>query len=428
VLDVVALRREFHKYPERSWHEIRTSARIAEVLAGLGYKPLVGLDAVDPSVLTPSIALSEGERKAACVRAVRDGAKEEWVRRTNGYPGVVIEMDTERTGPTVAFRFDIDALPYAENQETAHPAVAEGYVSHIDAVHACGHDGHTAIGLLLAALLQQHKNNLCGRVRLLFQPAEESYGGAESMVARGHLDDVDHFIAQHIAISGDNRPLTSHMLACGCDDFMSYTQLNVAFHGEAAHPCGASQKGKNAILAACSAVMGIHSIAPHEDGLFRVNVGLISGGVVVNTIAPEAKISLEYRGASDDIDAYARRRVREILAGAAAMYGCELEIEDLGSTCTAQSDHSLMDVLAKAAEETPWFNGRVFSYGNVGGSDDATVMMRHVQKRGGDALYFGLGSDTAAALHNEAFDFDESCMAASAKLCLRTLEKLCAKD
>lgn len=428
MLDGIALRREFHRYAEQSWHEIRTSARIAELLAELGYEPKVGPEAVDTSVAKACVAGTDETRREDCARAVREGAKLEWVERTCGYPGVVAELNTGLKGPVTALRFDIDALPYAENQDPAHPAVKEEYVSTRDAVHACGHDGHAAIGLLLAERLKQNQHELTGIVRLLFQPAEENFGGAESMVAKGYLDDVNHFIAQHIAISGNGKPLPSHTLACGCDDFMSYTRLDVTFHGEAAHPCGASQKGRNAILAASAAALGIHSIAPHEDGLMRVNVGLISGGVAVNTIAPEARICLEYRGVTDDIDAYADRRVHEVLAGAAMMFDCTAEVLNYGSTSVAKSDRSLMDVVAAAAGYVPWFSGKIFYLGNVGGSDDATVMMRRVQQHGGDATYFGLGADTAAALHNESFDFCEDCLEASADLVLNIVKKLCTES
>lgn len=424
-MNIIQFRRELHKYAEPSWHEVRTSARLAEELAKLGYEPKLGLQAVDTEVMSEITRIPQEAREADMARAVAQGADPAWVARTGGVPGVVAELNTGRPGPVIALRFDIDALPYRESAAADYPPVREGYASVNDAVHACGHDGHTAIGMGLAAQLMECHDELCGKIRLLFQPSEEAPFGADSMVARGLLDDVDYFIAQHIAISGENKPLPSGSFACGCDDFMSYTRLDVHFIGRAAHPCGASQEGRNAILAACAATLGIHSIAPHEDGLFRVNVGMISGGVVINTIAPNATISLEYRGQTDSIDEYARRRVMEVLEGAAKMYGCTLQIDDLGWTCTAKSDRGLMNVLREAAEETPWFTGRIFELANVGGSDDATVMMRRVQAHGGQATYFGLGADTTDALHNEAFDFDEGCMAASVEVCMRAVRKLC---
>lgn len=419
----VTFRRELHKYAEKSWHEVRTSARVAEELAKMGYAPLVGEEAVDYSILPEIVRPSEEERSADIERALAQGAPKEWVEKAKGVPGVVAVLDTGKEGPTFAFRADIDALPYSEVTEPDDRAETEGYRSVNDAVHACGHDGHTSIVLALADRLMAQKDELCGKVKFLFQPAEEFYFGAESIAAKGHLDDVDILVTMHIALSGDNKPLPTGTLATGCDDFLSYRQLDVEFIGRAAHPCGAAQEGRNAILAACAATMGIHSIAPHEDGLFRVNVGFISGGVAVNTIAPSAKISLEYRGETESIEEYAAERVESMIKHAAGMYGCDYVITDYGTTATAKSDRALMGMIREAAEENGLFTKHIFELGNVGGSDDATVMMRRVQSHGGIATYIGIGSDITYPLHNERFDFDESCMEETLRLCEAVVKK-----
>lgn len=413
----IDFRRELHKYAEESWHEIRTSARIAEELSEMGYEPAVGEEAVFSGVISPAIMVSDEERAADMHRAIAQGAPEYWVNKAKGVPGVVAVLDTGKPGPVVAFRADIDALPYPEKTEPEDVAEKFNYKSVNDAVHACGHDGHAAIILLLAKRVMEKKELFRGKIKFLFQPAEESYFGAESMVARGHLDDVDIFIALHIAISGDNKPLPSGTLALGCDDFLSYRRLDIKFMGKSAHPCGAAQEGKNAILAACAATLGLHSIAPHEDGLFRVNVGLITGGVAINTIAPEATIALEYRGETEAIEEYGAKRVEEVVKGAAAMYGCTLDITDYGNTAAAKSDRLLMQFIGEIAREKQLFTEKIFDIGNVGGSDDATVMMRKVQSRGGYATYMGIGADITNPLHNEAFDFDESCIEEAADLC-----------
>ena len=88
-----------------------------------------------------------------------------------------------------------------------------------------------------------------------------------SIVDKGHLDDVINFISVHVALTADGYPLPSNTICCGCKDFVSDCQLDVTFNGRAAHPCGASQEGKNALLAACTAALNIHTIAPHEAGL-----------------------------------------------------------------------------------------------------------------------------------------------------------------
>lgn len=423
----IDFRRELHQYAEQSWHEVRTSARIAEELSKMGYEPLVGDDAVCPDIISSMVRPTEEERKSDMLRAVDQGADADWVKKTGGIPGVVAVLDTGKPGPVVAFRADIDALPYCEKTETGDAAEKYGYKSVNEAVHACGHDGHTAIVLGLADRLISERESLKGKIKFLFQPAEEAYFGAESIVEKGHLDDVDVLVTMHIALSGDNKPLPSGTLALGCDDFLSYRRMDVEFIGRAAHPCGAAQEGRNAILAACAATLGIHSIAPHEDGLFRVNVGLISGGIAINTIAPDATICLEYRGETEAIETYAAQRVDNILKGTAEMYGCQLKITDYGSTVTAKSDRSLMELIRETAVEEGLFTEKIFEIGNVGGSDDATVMMRRVQSHGGVATYMGIGADTTHPLHNEAFDFDEASLEEAILLCeniTRKAEKL----
>lgn len=290
-------RREFHKYPENGWHEFRTSARVAEILTGMGYEVAMGPDVIEPASVGEPERLTQEQVKAEMERAVAQGANPDFVARTNGWPGVMAVLDTGRPGPVSAMRFEIDCLPYDEPQKAGYRPFDEGYLScNPQSVHACGHDGHTAIGLGIAGELQKRKEHLCGKIKLFFQPAEETFYGAQSIVDKGHLDDVMNFIAVHIALSAENKPLPSHTVACGCRDFLSDRQLDVYLEGRAAHPCGASQEGRNALLAACSAALNIHSIAPHEAGLCRVNVGEIHAGVCANTIAPNAMMRIEYRG------------------------------------------------------------------------------------------------------------------------------------
>ncbi|MDF2677564.1 MAG: amidohydrolase, partial [Bacillota bacterium] len=122
--------------------------------------------------------------------AVEQGANLNWVLKTEGYTGVVAEFDSGKKGPVIGFRFDIDALPYEEPKEIGFKPFDEGYISHNSKkVHACAHDGHTAIGLGLAEEIIKNKNNIKGKIKFFFQPAEETFSGAESIVAKGHLDE-----------------------------------------------------------------------------------------------------------------------------------------------------------------------------------------------------------------------------------------------
>lgn len=125
----VEYRREFHKYAENGWREIRTSARIAEILTGLGYTCLMGPEVVDENAIVHLIRPSDEEKAAEMERAIAQGADPEFVARTKGISGVIAEYDTGRKGPVTAFRFDIDCLPYDEPQTAGFRPFDEGYAS-----------------------------------------------------------------------------------------------------------------------------------------------------------------------------------------------------------------------------------------------------------------------------------------------------------
>ena len=434
MIDTIALRREFHKYPEAGWTEVRTSARILEILESLGVPEILcGREvlALDLLATGPGIDLSEPTRRANMDRALAEGAGAAYVERTEGYPGVIGIIDTGRPGPTYAFRFDIDCLEFDEydgtgrspaDEEYYRPS-AEGYRSeHAGRAHACGHDGHTAIGLLLASMIMESLSDYKGTIKLIFQPAEENYLGAASIVAKGHLDDVDQVMVVHLALSAENEPLGSHALCCGVKDFMACRQLDVTYHGTAAHPCGAAQEGKNALLACCSAALNLHAIAMHEKGLGRVNVGVIRGGTVTNVICPECMICLEYRGQYREISEYLGRRVFDILDGAARQYDMDYTYVDYGEIPAGVCSDELMDRVQEEAAQIPWFE-KVYYEGNVGGSDDAAVMINYVQDRGGLGTYIGIGTETTGPVHNPKFDFDEECLPAAAELLARMLRR-----
>ena len=417
-------RREFHRYPENGWREIRTSARIAQILTEMVYTCLMGPDVVCVDSIIALVRPDEAEMEAVKKRAVEQGADPQFVERTRGIPGVIAELDTGKEGPVTAFRFDIDCLPYDEPQKEGYRPFDEGYIScNPHSVHACGHDAHTAMGLGIAEGILKKKERFRGKIRLIFQPAEETFCGALSIVEKGHLDDVDNFLAMHVALSAENRPLPSHTIACGCKDFLSDRQLDITFHGRAAHPCGASQEGKNALLAACSAALNLHAIAPHEQGLTRVNVGELHAGIAPNTIAPNAFMVVEYRGETPDICAYLEKRVFDILDGAAKSYDMEYTYDDYGEVPAGKSDDAMMEVVRRAAVKVPWFE-KIYFEGNVGGTDDAAVMMTRVQKNGGKGAYIGIGTNTTQPVHNAEFDLDEDCIDAAIDLCLNALEEL----
>ena len=195
-------RRDFHRYPEMAWYEMRTSAIIAGILTGLGYEVLTGRQVCleGARVGLPT----EEQLREHAQRALEQGAPAEFLTEDmkEGYTGVIGILRCGE-GPVVGLRFDIDALGLMEDETLKHRPYAEGFYSRNSGwMHGCGHDGHAAIGLGTAEVLMKIRDELHGTVKLIFQPGEEGAKGARAIVAHGHLDDVDYFVGTHVAPSG----------------------------------------------------------------------------------------------------------------------------------------------------------------------------------------------------------------------------------
>ena len=195
--EMVTFRRSFHSHPETGWTEFRTTSIIVNRLKELGLKVLQGTQVINPQFV---MGRYPDEVEAAQKRALAEGVAQSDIDATEGFTGAMAIFDTGRPGPVSAFRFDIDALYVPETTNPDHLPNKLGFASrHPGFMHACGHDCHTAEGLALAHWLVDHKDELCGTVKLLFQPAEEGTRGALAMSESGVLDDVDNLVASHIA-------------------------------------------------------------------------------------------------------------------------------------------------------------------------------------------------------------------------------------
>ncbi len=416
---LAVLRRDFHKFAESKWREFRTTSKIAEILDELNFQLKIGKEIIQPE---RCIGLpSEEERKCEIERAISQGANKEWINKMKGYSGVIGIWDTGKKGPTIGFRFDIDALEGEESDDATHKPVKEGFRSVNPYMHSCGHDGHTAIGLGLAYLIKERANELSGKIVLIFQPSEEGGRGAEAILNSNFKIDLDYFYAIHLCLSYNCMPMKTGMIAGGCDDFLDNRRYDVYFKGKAAHPAGAAQNGKNALLAACTVALNIHSIAHHEEGLMRVNVGRVDAGVARNVIAPNAKLELEVRGGNSKVAEYVNKRCTKIIETGAAMYDLEFELISKGITPSAKSDDELKELVGKAIEDIDIFN-EFYKTGNVGGSDDAACWIKDTQSKGGKATYIGIGADSTAPLHNQKFDFDEKVLLPSSEMLYKLIK------
>lgn len=400
-----ARRRDFHKHAEVAWTEFRTASIVAGVLKDLGYDVLTGAEAVDAGAMMGVPAAAELARQAE--RALLQGADRAWVDKMGGgRTGVVGVMRFGKPGPTVALRADMDANDLVEAEDARHRPAREGFASiNRGAMHGCGHDGHTAMGLGVAEVLAGLKDRLAGTVKLIFQPAEEGVRGAKAMMARGVVDDVNYLIGAHLGV---NLKKTGQ-IACRTEGFLATTKLDAVFTGVPAHAGGAPETGRNAILAAATATLSLHAISRHSQGVSRVNVGVIQGGTGRNVIPAQAVIKVETRGATTPINEYVYAEAVRIIEAAAAMYGVTVSIQLMGGASGCSNDAGLVDRIRRVAERQKQFTD-ILPAGNIGGSEDCSYFMERVQQKGGQAAYVMIGTELAAGHHDGFFDFDENAL------------------
>jgi aminobenzoyl-glutamate utilization protein A len=417
---LIAVRRMLHRHAEPGWCEINTATLVARLLAEYGLEVRLGAEVIDGQARmgVPDPAVLETYHAAA----IAAGADPQIAGRLRGgYTGVVGILRGSAPGPTLAFRFDLDANMGSESKEAEHPPVRGGFASIHDGVHHnCGHDGHTSIGLGLARRLAAEKDRLRGEIRLIFQPAEEGLRGAAAMVAAGVLKDVDHFFGIHIGVQA----LKLGEIITGYDDILGSTKLDVEFFGRASHAAISPHLGRNAVAAACQATLAYLAIPRHGDGDTRVNVGLISGGDSRNAIPSRARISLELRSDKKDALAFLEHRAQKITEGIATANEVTFEIRRMGESRPASSDRELSELIGSIAGGIA---GVTDIRGHVAfkGSDDAAEMMLAVQEAGGKAVYVGLGSALGAEHHNPRFDFEEAVMPIGVDLLFGAARTLC---
>ncbi|SEQ63486.1 amidohydrolase [Piscibacillus halophilus] len=399
---LVEKRREFHRYPEVGFTEYVTTHRIVEELKDLDFTLTVGKDALvsEERYGVPSAeVLSEAEERAASFGVPSNLLDQ----MRGGNTGVVAVLDTGNPGPHVAMRFDIDALPILESDEDNHVPTKEGFKSERPGeMHACGHDGHTAIGLGVAKYLHQFKEELKGTFTLLFQPAEEGGRGAKAMVAKGWLDDVDYFLSGHLGI-GEHE---AGMVAATTSRFLASAKLNVHFKGKSAHAGVEPNVGRNALLAAASASLHLHNIPRHKDGATRVNVGRLVAGSGRNVIADTAFMEMETRGETTELNEYMQTEAKRIIQASGDLYNVETDIEFMGEALNGNCDPEFIDWVKKANEHNPYVK-EVYDVQELGASEDVTFMMKRVQERGGKATFMVFPSPLPAGHHHPKFDVDE---------------------
>jgi len=411
MIDVVALRREFHKYPELAFTEFRTASRVVEILQTLNYEVLYGPDAMDAS--TRLTFPSDNELADARKKAIENGAKPEIVENMkDGLTAVVGILKGSVPGPTIAFRFDMDAVSVEESTEIGHIPFKENFLSQYEGImHACGHDAHTAIGLALASRMA--KCDFAGTIKLIFQPAEEGgRGGARSIVEKGILDDVDQIFCFHVAAGADLGTIVAGT------KYLATTKLEAEFFGVPAHSASAPEKGCNALLGAACALLNIHAIPPYAKNQVRLNVGMLQGGTAVNIVPAYAKMSIESRAATCIVNEELVERVKRIIRCSAEMHQLKSNVNIIGEATTFDSDPELLDIVIEVANKLDYQS--VIRSKNSNGSEDASYLIQRVQEHSGKGIYLSVGSRYPHPHHNTRFDIDEDVLPKTVNL----LEKL----
>ncbi|WAT07173.1 M20 family metallo-hydrolase [Rouxiella badensis] len=403
--DLQTRRRDLHKYAESGWLEFRTSTIVAERLSELGYSLQLGREVIDADsrMGLPSAEVLQQQEQ----RALEQGAIARWMPHfSGGFTGIVATLETGRPGPVIGYRVDMDALDLNELQNDDHRPYREGFSSlNGGMMHACGHDGHTTIGLGLAQLLMELRDRLCGTIKLIFQPAEEGTRGAKSMVAAGVVDDVDFFTAVHIGTG-----VPANHIVCGNDTFMATTKLDVVFTGVAAHAGGNPEQGRNTLLAAAQATLGLHALPRHSAGSSRINVGVLQAGTGRNVVPSSAMMKVETRGATNEVNEFIYQQALKVISGAAEMYQVQFETRLMGAAQSSTPTEPWVKYIHRQAEQLGLFEEIIDRQEGAAGSEDATYMMERVKSLGGQASYVIFGTDLSAGHHNEKFDFDEKVM------------------
>ena len=393
------LRRDLHQRPELAWREFYTTSRIIDECERIGVDELYyGAEAIAPEhrMAVPD----ERELEESLARAREAGARSDVLEAAaGGYTGAVAVLE-KGDGPTVGLRVDIDGLPRAESEEESHVPAREAFRSrHEGRMHACGHDAHVAIGIgVLEAVTE---SDFAGTLKVFFQPGEEQVAGGKAMAESGHLDDVEHLFAVHVGL---DHP-TGEIVA-GIDGFLAVSGFRAEFSGVPAHAGGKPNEGRNAVQAMATAISNLYAIPRHADGPTRMNAGRVGGGTASNIVPEAAFIEGEVRGETTDLMEYTATHATRVLRSAAEMHDCTVSIANEGKAPSAESDRALADVVldvAQANDDVDMPTER----DSLGGSEDATYLMRKVQEAGGEATYVCVGTDHPGGHHTATFDVDE---------------------
>lgn len=316
-----------------------------------------------------------------------------------GKSGIVVDIEGKNKDITIALRADMDALPILECGNKEYSSTISGHM------HACGHDVHTAILLGVAKTISENRDSLPCNVRLLFQPAEETTGGALPMIEDGCLEGVDAIFGLHV----------DPTIECGVVGIKygaycaSSTDVIIEVEGKSCHGAYPSQ-GIDAIVATCGIVTNLQSVISRNidsrDSAV-LSFGKIIGGEKENIVAQNVRVSGTLRTLSPEIKNKVKERVKEMVEFTAKGYGATGKVTYKDSYTALINHDEYIDIVKENGKELLGDSGiYVKALANMGVEDFAYF----VEKVPGAFFNLGVGNKKkgiTAPLHNDKFDIDE---------------------
>jgi amidohydrolase len=354
------IRRDLHRHPELAYKEVRTAGIIASELREMGMEVSTGI----------------------------------------AETGVIGLLEGSQPGPTIVLRFDMDALPVMEETGAEYASETPGIM------HACGHDGHVAVGLTVARLLNRHRQEFSGTMKLLFQPAEEGMSGAERMIAAGALDhpSPQHSLALHL---WNEKPLgwlgiPAGPLMAGAD-FFSITLTGRGGHGAMPHQAIDPVAAAAQIITAMQTIVS-RNLSPLESAV--VTVTRVRAGEAYNVIPQIAEMGGTIRSFDEEVHQRVIGRIEQMVEGISRAMGCTAEIKITRLTPPVINEPAAAEKVARAAQQV--LPGHQIDRGyRTMASEDMAFFMQQAP-----GCYFMVGSANSArglnfGHHHPRFDFDE---------------------
>lgn len=341
-------------------------------------------------------------------KVIADALEEMGIPYTTERTWVVGVIEGALPGDTVALRADMDALPLEE------PEGLDFRSEHPGMMHACGHDAHMTMVLGAARALAAVRDRLPGKVKLLFQPAEETVGGAEPMVRAGVMDGVKRVYGLHVQ---PYLPVGVIETRAGTLN-ASTDEVNLTIHGRASH--GAyPESGADAIVCAAQVIMSLQTLVSRNVSPLSsavLSIGVIAGGTAGNVICDKVSLRGTLRTANGEVRAMMKRRIEETACGVAAAMGCTAEVNIVPGYAALVNDDAeaarVMRVGARLLGADCVVNKAAPS---MGGEDFSFFC------EGVPGAFFHLGcvkkeNMPAPLLHSRGFRLDEDCLSVGAMM------------